>query len=607
MTISSSTRIAGPFTSGTALPFTFKVFAASDLQVVRLNTTTGVETTLTLTTDYTVTLNGNQNTNPGGTVNLVVAASATSTVTITSAIANLQPTDLTNQGGFYPDVITDSLDRATIQIQQMAEDVGRSLKGPISDGTLNMELPTAAQRASRYLVFDASGQPITSAGSGTDTALRTDLANNSVALAGSSLVGFRQSAATSVARTVLTKLRETSSVKDFGAVGDGVTDDTAAFNAAQTANTPNPTFVPPGSYAISGTVTGNFATTGTVTIVGGSVNSIANYVTDLSAGVNAIINGDFRVSQRGSSFTSTSFFINNDDVYCLDRWYILSDGNDVIDVTQNTAAAPASGQYCIALDVETINKKFGIAQIIENVECGDLLGNTVTLSFFAKVSSTTKLDNVKCAIVAWSGTTDVVTSDIVSAWNVEGTNPTLIANATYENSPSNLGVTTSWKKFTVTANIDTANAANVIVFIWSDVTDTTLGDFIYVTDVKIEQGSVARPFVRPKFSDELLRCQRYFICALLNTNDWGPTMNVYAPYVSGSGVNFFQIIPYPVRMRAAPTVNIASPIVLSPGTVSFNSITSLPASMTLVYQAGAAGSAQANPNTGGGYHCLIEM
>jgi hypothetical protein len=216
MTISSTTRIAGPFLSGTALPYTFKVFAAADLNVVRLNTSTGVETSLVLGSDYTVALNGNQNTNPGGTVNLTVAASATSTVTITSDIANLQPTDLTNQGGFYPEVITDSLDRATIQIQQMSEDVGRSLKGPISDGNLNMELPTAAVRASKYLVFDANGLPIPSAGSGTDSALRTDLANTGVTTAGAGLVGFRTADATSVGRTVLSKLRDVVSVKDFG-------------------------------------------------------------------------------------------------------------------------------------------------------------------------------------------------------------------------------------------------------------------------------------------------------------------------------------------------------------------------------------------------------
>jgi len=169
MTISSTTRIAGPFIgNGTAsvLPFTFKVFSAADLDVVRLNSSTGVETTLVLTTDYTVTLNIDQDSNPGGTVTLVAGPLATGfTLTITSDIANLQPTDLTNQGGFYPEVITDSFDRATIQIQQMAGEVSRSIKAPISDGSPDMELPAASVRANTFLAFDANGVPTVQAAS----------------------------------------------------------------------------------------------------------------------------------------------------------------------------------------------------------------------------------------------------------------------------------------------------------------------------------------------------------------------------------------------------------------------------------------------------------
>jgi hypothetical protein len=162
MTISSTTRVAGPYTgngTASAFPFAFKVFAASDLDVVRLNAATGVETALVLNSDYTVTLNGNQNTNPGGTVTLVAGALATGfTLTLTSDLANLQPTDLTNQGGFYPDVINDSLDRATIQIQQLTDDIDRSIKAPISDTGLNMVLPPAAARANQYLAFDSNGE-----------------------------------------------------------------------------------------------------------------------------------------------------------------------------------------------------------------------------------------------------------------------------------------------------------------------------------------------------------------------------------------------------------------------------------------------------------------
>jgi hypothetical protein len=43
-----------------------------------------------------------------------------------------QQTDLTNQGGFYPEVINDALDKATIQIQQLKENVDRAAKVPIT-------------------------------------------------------------------------------------------------------------------------------------------------------------------------------------------------------------------------------------------------------------------------------------------------------------------------------------------------------------------------------------------------------------------------------------------------------------------------------------------
>jgi hypothetical protein len=265
---------------------------------------------------------------------------------------------------------------------------------------------------------------------------------------------------------------------------------------------------------------------------------------------NRIINGGMDIAQRGNTFTSTSS-ANNDDTYVLDRFYILSDGNDAIDVTQTTTV-PTGAKYSIGLDVETINKKFGIAQIIENANCFDVIGGDVTVSFQAKVSSTTKLDNIKCAIVAWSGTADTVTSDIISAWEAEGTNPTLIANATYENTPANLNVTTSFATYSVTATVDTASTSNLILFIWSDVTDTTLGDFLYITNVQLEKGSTATPFERRLYNQELANCQRYF-----QTVANGPSG---ASNLTTSCLFGFQ---FPVVMRTAPSSAVTGAIRVS--------------------------------------------
>ncbi|CAB5162617.1 hypothetical protein UFOVP151_41 [uncultured Caudovirales phage] len=164
MTISSQTREAGPFVGNgttTVFPFAFKVFQASDLYVVRLVTATGVQSTLVSGTNYTVSINSDQNASPGGTVTLIGGALATGyTLTLTSLISYLQPTDLTNTGGFYPSVINDALDRLTIFVQQLVSSISRSLRFPLSDPTtISNQLPGAAARAGKVLTFDSNGAP----------------------------------------------------------------------------------------------------------------------------------------------------------------------------------------------------------------------------------------------------------------------------------------------------------------------------------------------------------------------------------------------------------------------------------------------------------------
>lgn len=59
------------------------------------------------------------------------------------------------------------------------------------------------------------------------------------ASSGSALVGYLSAGTGAVATTVQAKLRETVSVKDFGAIGNGTTDDTAAIQAAITSISSN--------------------------------------------------------------------------------------------------------------------------------------------------------------------------------------------------------------------------------------------------------------------------------------------------------------------------------------------------------------------------------
>jgi hypothetical protein len=166
VSISSTTRKSGPFIgngSASVFPFIFKVFSSSDLEVVKQTTATGVETIPVLGTDYSVSLNLNQDSNPGGSVTLTAGALAVGyTLTIASAVPELQQTELQSEGGFYPEVITNALDKLTILVQQLQEQVDRSLKFPVSDysdSSLYSTIPAIAERAGKYLAFDSNGVP----------------------------------------------------------------------------------------------------------------------------------------------------------------------------------------------------------------------------------------------------------------------------------------------------------------------------------------------------------------------------------------------------------------------------------------------------------------
>ena len=249
--ISSTTRTAGPYAgngSQTVFPFNFVIFAAADL-LVQQTDNLGNVTTLTLTSQYSVTLNSNQNTTPGGTVNLTTATPTGYTLNMSSQEQAIQPVNLTNSGNFYPQVINNALDYITILIQQILTRLTGVLSFPLGDPA-SAQLPAVASRANNLLGFDANGNAVAyTPAAGTATALSTALSSSAgttmingtwfgsvvttiSALAssiGSSLLGFIQAGTGAIARSIQSKLRDNVSAQDFGALGNGVANDTTAF------------------------------------------------------------------------------------------------------------------------------------------------------------------------------------------------------------------------------------------------------------------------------------------------------------------------------------------------------------------------------------------
>ena len=294
--------------------------------------------------------------------------------------------------------------------------------------------------------------------------------------------------------------------------------------------------------------------------------SIKAYV-DASGGTsnadyNMIINGDMQIATRGTTITSTSTTTNNnDDSYTHDRWILLSDGNDIVDVKQSADSPNDGSSKSMQLEVETADKKFGIVQIIEQINCHEAIASgTVSLSFKMKASDAS-IDDVRAAVVAWSGTADTVTSDIVSAWEAEGTNPTLITNATYENTPADLNPTTSWAEYKIeNVSVDTSSTGNILVFIWSGVTDVEVSDSLYITDVQLESGSTANSFKRLDIETTMQQCERYYESSMT----WGTTGQYAGQQVSygnasttfGATVANLDGRQFRTRKRATPTVTL---------------------------------------------------
>lgn len=162
MPISTTTRKTSPFTGNgslTSLPFAFKVFAASDVEVIRTTISTGAKTTLVLSTDYTVTLNADQDVSPGGVVTLNTPLAATYSAIVASNIPQTQPVALANASGFFPNVISAALDRATALVQQVQERLARTPALPKNDTSSWPEIPVAVARANTVLGFGSDGTP----------------------------------------------------------------------------------------------------------------------------------------------------------------------------------------------------------------------------------------------------------------------------------------------------------------------------------------------------------------------------------------------------------------------------------------------------------------
>lgn len=146
----------------TAFAYTFKITNQSYIKVItRLIASPYTESVKTIITDYTVSGVG---VSTGGNVTFLSAPSSAYTVELLLDEPVTQPTSIRNQGTYYPSTHEDAFDHLARVNMCQQDQLDRSIRQPESEAPVDMELPSTAERASKFLAFDADGLPIASSG-----------------------------------------------------------------------------------------------------------------------------------------------------------------------------------------------------------------------------------------------------------------------------------------------------------------------------------------------------------------------------------------------------------------------------------------------------------
>ncbi|MBU6141410.1 MAG: phage tail protein [Proteobacteria bacterium] len=277
---------------------------------------------------------------------------------------------------------------------------------------------------------------------------------------------------------------------------------------------------------------------------------------DLFSNRNVIINGDFNISQRGSSFTNVA-----DNTYSVDRWVYFKSGTMMHDISLSSDVptfAQAGRLFsksllidCQTTDTSATATKFCvIQQRIEGYNSLPLLQRPTVLSFWVKATKAGKYcasigngspfdktlikefvinnsDTWEFKIIYFSATPSSGTWDIANGTGMR-VSICLVAGSSYQSAPD------VWQNANYFATSNQVNAC-----------DSTANNF-RICGVQFEAGLIATPFESRSYSLEDMLCKRYY--------DQLTSPNLFGGRASSSTNIQFAAARFTVPMRTAPSV-----------------------------------------------------
>lgn len=184
-----------------------------------------------------------------GTVTFTTAPVADAAVVLKRRTTRTQAVDIANNTSVLEAVLEQPADRNLMLVQEALDTADRAVTVP--DGEDGFDLPAAEDRAGAIFAFDEDGDPDLSRTLADFDADVASAAANAAAAAGSASDAQAAQAAAETAASVAISVGV--NVRAYGAVGDGVTNDLAAFQAAVDSGA-QAVSVPDGDYLLAGTL-----------------------------------------------------------------------------------------------------------------------------------------------------------------------------------------------------------------------------------------------------------------------------------------------------------------------------------------------------------------
>ena len=297
----------------------------------------------------------------------------------------------------------------------------------------------------------------------------------------------------------------------------------------------------------------------------------------LSGARNRIINGDMRIDQRnaGASVTPTV------QGYTLDRWRAALSQSSKYSVQQSSTSATGFTNSLLAtsLSAYTVGSAewFGLQQSVEGFNASDLAwgtasAKTVTLSFWVRSSLT--------GTFGGSLANNDASRSYPFSYTISSANTFEYKTVTIAGDTSGTWLTTNGIGIRVTFGLGVGSTFSNTASAWAggeyySATGATSvvgtnGATFYITGVQLEAGSVATPFERRSYGQELALCQRY---AIKVGSNGGSAQKI----AFGTGGNTTTALLYyypPVTFRSTPTLSSSANVVIddSNGAISISAL-----------------------------------